>query len=1130
MDIRNIYASHPLLKPIVSELSDKAKKHLHLKGLKYSAEALFIAECFQRTHKQIVVTMTDKEEAAYLYNDLTHLISENDVLFFSSSYKRTINYEYLDSGGIVSRTDVMNRMNQWNTEKINPYVVVTFPEALTEKVVTVKSLNNNTLVLKVGEEVSQKEVVEFLSEYGFQRGDFVYEPGQYAIRGSLIDIYSFAHEFPFRIDFFGDEIESIRAFNISQQLSVSKMQQVSIIPDIQTQNVAEERISFFDFIPDDTIVWSADIKYLIERLTMIYNKSVEQNPKLPDGVTLPDLLITGSHIPATLEKMTTVETSATSFFSNSKHYDFRIKLQPDFNKNFSLLIDNIIDRTNNGFTVYILSEKQKQLERLKDIFEAESKGAQVIFTPIESNLHTGFVDSDMQICCYTDHQIFQRYHKFNLKSSTIAQGREALTFNEISNLHPGDFVVHVDHGVGQFAGLTKIEINGKWQESIAIKYKDGDILYASIQSLHRISKFKSKEGEPPTVHKLGSGVWQKLTQRTKSKVKDIAAELIKLYAQRRAEDGFAFSADSYLQEELEASFMYEDTPDQEKATIAVKSDMESPHPMDRLICGDVGFGKTEIAIRAAFKAVTDNKQVAILVPTTILALQHYKTFSERLKEFPCRVEYISRLKSAKQQKEIIKEVESGKVDIIIGTHRVVSNDIKFKDLGLLVIDEEQKFGVALKEKLRKVKLNVDTITMSATPIPRTMQFSLMGARDLSIINTPPPNRYPIITEIHTFNDEVVREAIDYELSRNGQVFFIHNRVQNINEVEKMVQRICPEARTVVGHGQMKGAELEDVMLAFMSGEFDVLIATTIVESGLDIPNANTIIINNAQNFGISDLHQLRGRVGRSNTKAFCYLLAPPLSTLPDDSRRRLKAIEDFSELGSGFNIALQDLDIRGAGNLLGGEQSGFIADIGFENYQRILDETLIELRENEFKDLYENEDAQLTDSFDTDAKGKIRKREQKIKYVADCQIDTDLEMMFPDSYISNVAERMRLYKELDSISNETELSVFKNNLIDRFGKIPKQGLDLISIVRLRWQAIELGIGKFILKRQKMICHFGAEKNSSFYSSRVFSAILAYVQKNKHRCRFREGEEKLMIIFEPVNSIDEAAQLLKNIEI
>lgn len=1127
MVLKNIYKSHPNLIHLIKKLN-RNNNHFHLKGLKYSAEALFIAQFFEQTGRQVVIAMTDKEEAAYMYNDLTHLLSEDDVMFFPSSYKRTINYEYLDSGGIVLRTNVMNRINPEKETPPPPYIVVTFPEALTEKVVTVKKLNNNTLEIHEGDELSQNDIIDFLTEYNFTRGDFVYEPGQFAVRGSIVDVYSYAHEFPFRIDFFGNEIDSIRTFDVAKQLSVSKMQSISIIPDIQTSYTTEERVSFFNFIPENTIVWSPDINYLTERVTLIYEKSVAQNPPLPEGVTLPEILITGNKLPAILKNMTTVETGSRAYFSENTKFDFSITLQPDFNKNFKLLIDNIKDKNSIGYTVYILSDKKNQLNRLKDIFDAENPENEVDFFPVESELHTGFVDANLRICCYTDHQIFQRYHRFKLKSVTAAQGREALTLSEINNLHPGDYVVHTDHGVGQFGGLTKIEVNGKWQESVAIKYKDGDVLYAGIHSLHRISKFKSKDGEPPKVHKLGSGAWQKLTKRAKKKVKDIAAELIKLYALRKQEKGFAFSADTYLQEELEASFIYDDTPDQEKATVAIKSDMESTQPMDRLVCGDVGFGKTEIAIRAAFKAVAESKQVAVLVPTTILALQHYKTFGDRLHDLPCNVDYISRLKTYKQQKETLKKLKEGKIDILIGTHRIVGSDVEYKDLGLLVIDEEQKFGVAMKEKLKKIKLNVDTLTMSATPIPRTMQFSLMGARDLSIINTPPPNRYPIITEIHTLNDDIIREAINYEISRNGQVFFINNRVQNIYEVEKMVQRICPEARTVVGHGQMKGKELEEVMLAFMNGEFDVLIATSIVESGLDIPNANTIIINNAHHFGISDLHQLRGRVGRSSKKAFCYLLAPPLTVLPSDSRRRLKAIEDFSELGSGFNIALQDLDIRGAGNLLGGEQSGFIADIGFENYQRILDEALLELRENEFKYLFEDDEQQKSDSFETTSTGKVRKRQRKIKYVADCQIDTDLEMMFPDSYISNVAERMKLYRELDNMASEEELIEFEQNLKDRFGKIPQQGIDLISVVRLRWKAIELGIGKFILKRRKMICHFGPKKESSFYSSPTFSSILNYVNKNKKVCRFREGEEKLMIIFEPVSTIKEATKLLDKV--
>jgi transcription-repair coupling factor (superfamily II helicase) len=1061
---------------------------------------------FRKSTKNLIILLSDREEAAYFFDDLNNLGFGEQTLFFPASYKRSIQYGQPEQENVVQRTEVLNKLSFGNHKQI----VVTYPEALAEKIITRANLETNTLRLSKGDKISIEFINEFLYEYGFERTDFVYGPGQFSVRGSIVDIFSFSNEDPYRIDFFGDVVDSIRSFDIDTQISKAPFPSITIIPDIQHGADVKNRISFFEFLTKNDLVFANDLTSFFGQANSVYNQTLHDRKDSDENIS--DMVVSGNDLANVAKSMVIAEFGSQPHFQADKTIQATISKQPVFNKNFGLLGENLIDFREKGYGLYILSNNEKQLQRLNDIFE--DSGVKIKFIPVNFTLHEGFIDHDLKICCYTDHQIFERYHRFNLRSNKSQ--RESITLQELNKLHPGDYVVHVDHGIGKFAGLVKTEVNGKMQEAVRLVYKDNDSLLVSIHSLHRIAKYKGKEGAEPDLNKLGSGAWQKLKSRTKAKVKDIARELIALYAERKAEKGFAFSPDSYLQDELEASFIYEDTPDQQKATVAVKEDMERSIPMDRLVCGDVGFGKTEVAIRAAFKAVADSKQVAVLVPTTILALQHFKTFSDRLENFPAKIAYVSRLKSAAEIKETLKEVAEGKIDIVIGTHRLVSGDVKFKDLGLLIIDEEQKFGVSVKEKLKQLKINVDTLTLTATPIPRTLQFSLMGARDLSVIQTPPPNRYPIITEIHGSNEQLIREALTYEINRGGQVFFIHNRVQNIYEVEKEINKIVPKAKTIVAHGQMEGSKLEKVMLDFINGQCDVLVATTIIESGLDIPNANTIIINHAQNFGLSDLHQLRGRVGRSNKKAFCYLLTPPIHSLNPDARRRLKAIEEFSDLGSGFSIAMQDLDIRGAGNLLGAEQSGFIADIGFETYHRILNEAIRELKREEFNELFADEDQQASEAF------------LGSKFVNDCQIETDLELLFPDDYIQGISERMFLYRELDSVDNETALQTFSKKLADRFGKIPQQAFELLEVVRLRWVAIELGIEKIILKENKMICYFIADQQSAFYSSDFFMKIVQSIQKNVVSCNMKELNNKLTIIFTHVEYIGTARSLLEKL--
>ena len=1090
---------------VLEKVDSPPGEKIHLHGLIGSSKTILLSNLFQNSNKNHLVFLNDKEEAAYFYDDLNNLGFAESLLFFPSSFKRSVQFGDIEQENIVQRTEVLNKVSL----KEKSYIIISYPEAVVETVLSQSGLETNTLQVKKGDKISIEFINEFLYEYGFERVDFVYEPGQFSIRGSIVDIFSFSHEDPYRLDFFGDEIESIRSFNIDNQISKDTFKNITIVPNIQNENIEGSRVSLIEFFQSNQVFYGNNLNQFFDLVSEIHRQTILAKADLNK---IEDIIISGEKLKEQLIDETVVELGFNSAFKFTSEVNFSNSKQAIFNKNFELLGENLIDFRKKGYEIFILSNNEKQTKRLQDIFQ--DTDVKVKFTPVNFVLHEGFVDHDLKICCYTDHQIFERYHRFTTKNRKAQ--REAISLKELNKLHQGDFVVHIDHGIGRFAGLVKTDLNGKIQEAIRLVYKDNDSLLVNIHSLHRISKYKGKEGTKPRINKLGTGAWQKMKSRTKAKVKDIAKELIALYAKRRAEKGFAFASDTYLQTELEASFIYEDTPDQEKASIAVKEDMEKTIPMDRLVCGDVGFGKTEVAIRAAFKSVSDSKQVAILVPTTILALQHFKTFSERLKNFPVRIEYVSRLKPAAEIKNTLKELAAGKIDVIIGTHRLVSKDVKFKDLGLLVIDEEQKFGVSVKEKLKQFKVNVDTLALTATPIPRTLQFSLMGARDLSIMQTAPPNRYPIVTEVHGFNEQLIKEAISYETERNGQVFFIHNRVQNIYEVEATLKRIVPGIKTGVAHGQMVGAKLEKIMLGFINGDFDVLIATTIVESGLDIPNANTIIINQAQNFGLSDLHQLRGRVGRSNKKAFCYLITPPLSTVNADARRRLRAIEEFSDLGSGFNIAMQDLDIRGAGNMLGAEQSGFIADIGFETYHRILNEAIQELKHGEFKGVFEQDDQQQTQAF------------LNIKFVNDCQIDTDLELHFPDDYIPGTSERMLLYRELDNIDDAEQLAKYKTALIDRFGKLPRESKELLEVVQLRWKAIELGIEKIFLKNKNMICHFVADPKSPFYQSPEFINMVQFVHKSKTGGKMREKNNKLTLTFPNVPNVETADYILKEI--
>ena len=1108
-DLIKLFGNHPLLSGFPEALNDEGLTRTGIEGLSGSSKAILLSIVFKHLQLTHLVIVPEKEDAAYFYNDLVSLTGEDSVFFFPSTYKRSVQYEQTEPANIVLRTEVLNHLASGKRKGI----IVTYPESVMEKVVSRKNLKKNTFQVSKGDRLSLEFLEEMLHEYNFERVDFVYEPGQYSIRGSIADVFSFSADMPYRIDFFGEEVETIRSFNTDDQLSAGTHNQIQIIPNIQDISLEEINDSFTDFLNPSTIIWLEDASLIREKINTIYYQTV-QREESGQISGRKDMVMTGNRFFEECEKFRIAEFGKHRMFPAEKVVEFRTEPQPVFNKNFEILSEKLLSNKLEGYETFIVSESQSQIDRLRAIFDEISP--QVHFNPLLLNLHSGFTDNDLKVSIYTDHQIFDRYHKFRIRGYFTR--KESISVKELTGLNPGDYVVHIDHGIGRFGGLEKIEVNGRIQEAIKLVYRDNDILYVGIHSLHRISKYKGRDNSEPRIYKLGSGAWQKLKQSTKKRVKDIAKDLILLYARRMASSGFSFSPDSYMQRELEASFIYEDTPDQLSATQAVKEDMEAPHPMDRLVCGDVGFGKTEVAVRAAFKSAADSKQTAILVPTTILAMQHYKTFQSRLREFPCSVEYLTRHKSAAQTKKIISALAGGKIDIIIGTHKLAGQDVKFKDLGLLIIDEEQRFGVSVKEKLKKLKMNVDTLTLTATPIPRTLQFSLMGARDLSIINTPPPNRMPIVTELHGFNEEIIKEGIEYEVSRNGQVFIIHNRVENIKEIQAKVHRICPHVRSAIVHGQMDGHDIENVMVDFIQGDYDVLIATTIIESGLDIPNANTIFINDAHHFGLSELHQLRGRVGRSNKKAFCYLLAPPLSTLTHEARRRLKAIEEYSELGSGFNIAMQDLDIRGSGNLLGGEQSGFIADVGFETYQRILNEAIAELKET---DLPEQE---IKDEVVEKPAG-----DSKIKsYVADFQIDTDLEIMFPDEYVSNISERIRLYKELNEIENEDSLLLFEKKLVDRFGTLPVPALALLDIVRIKWIAVRLGIEKILLKNNLLIANFISDPDSQFYRSRHFVSIMNYVNRHQGQITVKQKEKKLSLTITDVKSVATAISFLNQI--
>jgi len=1106
-EIVNQYQESVKVKQILNEIQ-KDKNQIQITNLVGSSMSFVISETFKKDEKSYLLIFNDKEEAAYHLNDLEQLLDQKRVLFYPGSYRRPYQIDETDNANVLMRSEVLNRINS----RKKPVIIVTYPEALFEKVVTKKDLEKNTLKLAVSEKVSLDFVNEILFEYNFNRVDFVTEPGDFSVRGGIIDVFSFSNDEPFRIEFFGDEIDSIRTFDVETQLSKQKLRKASILSNVENKTLQEKRESFLKYISSNTVIFLKNKELLIGKLDKLFSKAERAFSELSEALKHAkpiDLFCKGSFIQNQLSDFTVVHFETYTSGDKPK-IDFSTKAQPPFNKQFDLLINNLNGYHTKGFTNYIFCANEQQAQRFHDIFEDAKK--QVHYQTVVFSLHQGFIDLEEKIVCYTDHQIFERYHKFRLKNGYAK--KQSISLKELNNLDIGDYVTHIDHGIGKFGGLQKINVEDKNQEAIKLIYGDRDILYVSIHSLHKISKFNGKDGKTPKIYKLGSGAWKKVKQKTKKRVKEIAYNLIKLYAKRKMRKGLAFGPDTYIQHELEASFIFEDTPDQFTATQDVKADMEKEQPMDRLVCGDVGFGKTEIAIRAAFKAVDNGKQVAILVPTTILAFQHYKTFTKRLENFPVRIDYLNRFRTTKQKNEAIEGVNDGSIDIIIGTHQLTNKKIKFKDLGLLIIDEEQKFGVAVKDKLKTIKENVDTLTLTATPIPRTLQFSLMAARDLSVISTPPPNRHPIDTQVIRFSEEMIRDAINYEISRGGQVFFIHNRIENIKEVAGLLQRLIPNANIAVGHGQMEGKKLESLMLGFMNNEFDVLVSTTIVESGLDVTNANTILINNANNFGLSDLHQMRGRVGRSNKKAFCYFITPPYHLMTNDARKRIEALELFSDLGSGINIAMKDLEIRGAGDLLGGEQSGFINDIGFDTYQKILSEAIEELKENEFKELYKTE-------------------ENKPKeFIKEVQIDTDFEILFPDNYINSISERLNLYNELSTMTSEEELQRYEQRLTDRFGELPLQAIDLLDSVRLKWYAKKLGIEKIVLKQKRMIGYFIADQQSEFYQTKAFTKVLKHVQQNPTTCVIKEKQTKiglrLLITFIKIDSVATALKILKKI--
>lgn len=1152
MDIQqllSIFLKAPQTCAIEKILKDQTISTSFLKGLSGSAASVYFASLGQLCGNVFLFILNDTDEAGYFYHDLTQIIGKEKAMFFPSSYRRQVKYGQKDAANEILRTEVLSQLNARKNSQATatPVYIVTHPEAICELVVSERRLDERSIRLTTGKCVDVNNMVRLMREFGFEEVDYVYEPGQFAMRGSIIDVYSYSNELPFRIDFFGDEIDSIRTFEVQTQLSKEKKQYVDIVPELAA--ISNERVPFTEFLPSDSVIVmrnTALVSDLVEQtyrngfstqaITERLNGATEmESHHIMQELRAESLLIEPSCFIREITKFKRIEYGNKATGTPQATIEFNTGIQPLFHKNFELLTKTFEDYVLKGYHLYILADSQKQNQRLRDIFnerDAARKGhdepestdlskseyaSYLPFTPVEKTLHEGFIENDLKVCIFTDHQIFDRFHKYNLRSDAARSGKMALTLKELQEMEIGDYIVHVDFGIGKFAGLVRVPTGSSYQEMIRIVYQHNDKVDVSIHSLYKISKYKRHDSEtPPRLSTLGTGAWDRLKERTKKKIKDIARDLIRLYAARRHEKGFAFSADSFLQHELEASFLYEDTPDQQKATNEVKADMESSRPMDRLVCGDVGFGKTEVAVRAAFKAACDSKQVAVLVPTTVLAYQHFQTFSSRLKNLPVRVDYLSRARSTKATKEVLADLEAGKIDIIIGTHKLISKTVKFKDLGLLIIDEEQKFGVSTKEKLRKMKTNVDTLTMSATPIPRTLQFSLMGARDMSIMQTPPPNRYPICTEIHSFDKEVIKDAIEFEMSRNGQVFFVNDRISNLPELKLLINKFVPDARVAIGHGQMKPEELEKIVMAFMNHDYDVLLSTTIVENGIDISNANTIIINDAHKFGLSDLHQMRGRVGRSNKKAFCYLIAPPLSNLTQEARRRLEALETFSELGSGFNLSMQDLDIRGAGNLLGAEQSGFMEELGYETYQKILSQAIVELKNDEFGDMFQEDIAE-------------GKKITGDEFVEDCAFESDLEMYFPDYYVPGSSERMLLYRELDSISNDSELDKYNKNLVDRFGDIPHEGNELLQIVPLRRIGKRLGCEKITLKQKRMQMQFVSNPMSAYYKSAAFGNILNYIADNPRQCNLKEINGKRTMMINDVSTVAEAVGILRKME-
>src|SRR5574344_2587072 len=1149
-DLQTLYAKLPQVGALAKAMGNERNKTIFLQGLLASAAPLTFSALALKRPSTLLFVLQDADEAGYFYHDLCQVMGDKQVLFFPSSYRRAVKYGQRDAASEILRTEVLTRLqshhaatelqpsadspssadslssadSQSSAESQSALYIVTHPEALAELVVSQQRLDARTLSLHKDQTISTKDILKTLREFGFKEQDYVYEPGQFALRGSILDVYSYSSEYPFRVDFCGDDIDSIRTFEVETQLSRDVQQQVSIVPELA--QMTEDRIPLLRFMQKDTLLVMKDFIYVRDAIDRTYQDGFSQQAitEKMEGATEAEQkaimeemrkdiqLISGPQFTRDAVEFRRIEIGHRPSSQSNATIDFHIAPQPLYHKNFELLEQSLEDFISRGYRLYILADSEKQIQRLEDIFDER----QIKFIPVNKTIHEGFVNDDLNACLFTDHQIFDRYHKYSLKSDKAKNGKVALTLKEIQQFEVGDYVVHVDHGVGKFGGLVRMPEGNTYQEMIKILYQNGDSIYVSIHSLYKVSKYKAQDsGEAPRLSHLGTGQWERLKERTKDKIKDIARDLIKLYASRKQERGYAYSADSFMQHELEASFLYEDTPDQLKATNDVKADMESKRPMDRLVCGDVGFGKTEVAVRAAFKAACDSKQVAVLVPTTVLAFQHFKTFSNRLKDLPVRVDYLTRARNPKQTKELLKDLAEGKIDILIGTHKLISKSVKFKDLGLLIIDEEQKFGVSTKEKLRQLKTNIDTLTMTATPIPRTLQFSLLGARDLSIIQTPPPNRYPIHTEIHTFGPEIIADAINFEMSRNGQVYFVNPRINDLQRIADLIHTYIPDARVVIGHGRMKPDELEKIIIDFSNYDYDVLLSTTIVENGIDIPNANTIIINGANYFGLSDLHQMRGRVGRGNRKAFCYLLAPPLADLPQESRRRLEALENFSDLGSGINIAMQDLDIRGAGNLLGAEQSGFISDLGYETYQKILNQAVTELKNEEFADLYQDEVKNNTVSGDV--------------FVDDCAFESDLEMYFPDQYIPSDSERMLLYRELDNLKTDEELTQYRKRLEDRFGKIPQAGEELMLVVPLRRTGKQLGCEKIMLKQGKMILYFVQNPNSAYYQSQAFGNILNYIASHARSCNLRENKGKRSMVIEQMDTVGQAVDTLKKIQ-